>query len=275
MKEVCAMFHLTRQAVYKYRQKTAREAVQVYDLVEEYLILDMVKNIRRRMPMIGGKKLYWMLCEGLNKLRGSVGRDKFFDILRENDLFVKRRKRYAVTTNSRHWFYIYGNLVKGMTVDGPNRVFVADITYLRMRTGFCYLALVTDVYSRKIVGWDVSQSLCFEGAVRALKMALHDVADGSKLIHHSDRGIQYCCHEYIDLLKKYGVSISMGEAGNPYDNAIAERVNGILKTEFLLDATFADLAAATMAAHEAITTYNDFRPHTSIDYQTPTMKYAA
>ena len=269
MKEVCALFHLTRQAVYKYRRKTARETV------EEYLILDMVRDTRRRMPMIGGKKLYRMLFEDLNKLRSSVGRDKFFDILRKHNLLVHRCKRYAVTTNSRHWFYIYGNLVKGMTVDGPNRVFVADITYLRLRTGFCYLALVTDVYSRKIVGWDISQSLCFEGAVRALKMALHDVVDGSKLIHHSDHGIQYCCHEYIDLLTKHGVGISMGEAGNPYDNAIAERVNGILKTEFLLDATFVDLAAATKAACEAITTYNDFRPHMSIGYQTPSLRYAA
>lgn len=274
MKEVCALFHLTRQAVYKYRRKTAREAVQ------EYLILDMVRNIRRRMPMVGGKKLYRMLSEDLDKLirpfgRGSVGRDKFFDILRKNDLLVKRRNRYAVTTNSGHWFYIYGNLVKGITVDESNRVFVADITYLRLRNGFCYLALVTDVYSRKIVGWDVSGSLCFDGALRALQMALLDVADGSKLIHHSDRGIQYCSHEYTDLLKEHGVSISMGEAGNPYDNAIAERVNGILKTEFLLDSTFADLAAATKAAREAIATYNDVRPHMSIGYQTPSLRYAA
>jgi len=269
MKDVCAMFHLTRQAVYKYRRKTAREAVQ------EYLILEMVRNIRRRMPMIGGKKLYRMLSEDLSKLRGSVGRDKFFDILRRNDLLVKRRKRYATTTNSRHWFYIYGNLVKGITVDGPNRVFAADITYLRLQKSFCYLALVTDVYSRKIVGWDVSESLSFDGAFRALKMALCDVVDGSKLIHHSDRGIQYCSHEYTNLLKQHGVSISMGEAGNPYDNAIAERINGILKTEFILDAAFADLTAATKAACEAITTYNDLRPHMSIDYQTPSWRYAA
>jgi putative transposase len=269
MKEVCAMFHLTRQAVYKYRRKTAREAVQ------EYLILEMVRNIRRRMPMIGGKKLHRMLCEDLNKLSSSIGRDKFFDILRRNDLLIKRRRRYAVTTNSRHWFYIYGNLVKGITVDGPNRVFVADITYLRLQRGFCYLALVTDVYSRKIVGWDVSESLSFDGALRALKMALNGVADGSKLIHHSDRGVQYCDHEYTKLLKKHGASISMGETGNPYDNAIAERVNGILKTEFLLDSTFADPAAATKAVREAITTYNNLRPHMSIDYKTPSLRYAA
>jgi transposase InsO family protein len=269
MKEVCAMFHLTRQAVYKYRQKTAREAVQ------EYLILEMVREKRRRMPMVGGKKLYHMLADDLKELKGSVGRDKFLDILRKNSLLVKRRNRYAVTTNSRHWFYIYGNLVKGITVDGPNRVFAADITYLRLQKGFCYLAMVTDIYSRKIVGWDVSESLSFDGALRALKMALRGVTDGSKLIHHSDRGIQYCCHEYIDLLKKYGVSISMGEAGNPYDNAIAERVNGILKMEFLLDSTFADITDATRAAREAILTYNDVRPHMSINYQTPSMRYAA
>jgi transposase InsO family protein len=225
--------------------------------------------------MVGGRKLYHMLADDLKRLKGSGGRDKFLDILRRNDLLVERRRRYAVTTNSRHWFYVYGNLVKGITVDEPNRVFVADITYLRLQKGFCYLALVTDVYSRKIVGWDVSESLSFDGALRALKMALHGVADGSKLIHHSDRGIQYCGHEYTGLLKEHGVGISMGEAGNPYDNAIAERINGILKMEFFLDATFADPAAASKAAREAIATYNDVRPHMSIGYQTPSLRYAA
>lgn len=269
MKRVCAMFHLTRQAVYKYRHAMVRQTVQ------EYMIIKMVQDVRRKMPMIGGKKLYRMLAEDLEKLNGSVGRDKFFDILRKNELLAKRRRRYATTTNSRHWFYVYGNLIKGRTVDGPNQVFVADITYLRLRDSFCYLALVTDVYSRKIVGYDVSSSLSIDGALRALKMALCGVEDTSKLVHHSDRGIQYCSHEYTDLLKVHKVSISMGEAGNPYDNAIAERINGILKTEFLLDSTFADLEAATRAVREAIMIYNDLRPHMSINYQTPSARYAA
>jgi len=269
MSQVCAIFNLTRQAVYKYRKAMVRQQVG------EYLIVKMVQDIRRKMPMVGGRKLYWMLREDLEKLRSSVGRDKFFDILRKNGLLVERRRRYAMTTNSRHWLYVYNNLVRGITVDGPNRVFVADITYLRVTRGFCYLALVTDVYSRKVVGFDVSESLSIDGALRALKMALAGVEDGSKLIHHSDRGIQYCSHEYTDLLKTYTVSISMGESGNPYDNAIAERVNGILKTEFFLDSTFADLRTAVKAVREAITTYNDMRPHMSIDYQTPSSRYAA
>lgn len=274
MKQVCAMFHLTRQAVYKYRRVIVRQQVQ------EHMIVKMVQDIRRKMPMIGGKKLYRMLAEDLEKLNGSVGRDKFFDILRKNGLLIERRKRYATTTNSRHWFYVYGNLIKDRAVDGPNQVFVADITYLRLKDGFCYLALVTDIYSRKIVGYDVSNSLSIDGALRALKMALAGIhvssGEGSrKLIHHSDRGIQYCSHEYTNLLKEHGVGISMGEAGNPYDNAIAERVNGILKTEFLLDSTFPDLQAAARAVREAITIYNNLRPHMSIGYQTPSARYAA
>lgn len=269
MSQVCAMFHLTRQAVYKYRRSVVRQTVQ------EYMIVKMVQDVRRKMPMIGGKKLYRMLAEYLEKLSGSVGRDKFFDILRKNGLLVERRRRYATTTNSRHWFYVYGNLIKGITVDGPNEVFVADITYLRLRSGFCYLALVTDVYSRKIVGYDVSSSLSIDGALRALKMALSGVDDTSKLIHHSDRGIQYCSHEYTNLLRMNRVSISMGETGNPYDNAIAERVNGILKTEFLLDSTFADIQTAAKAVCEAVTIYNNLRPHMSIGYQTPSARYAA
>lgn len=274
MKQVCAMFHLTRQAVYKYRRVMVRQQVQ------ECMIVKMVQDIRRKMPMIGGKKLYRMLAEDLEKLSGSVGRDKFFGILRKNDLLIKRRRRYAKTTNSRHWFYVYGNLIKDRTVDGPNQVFVADITYLRLKDGFCYLALVTDIYSRKIVGYDVSSSLSIDGALRAIKMALAGIPvssgeGGTKLIHHSDRGIQYCSHEYTNLLKEHGVDISMGEAGNPYDNAIAERVNGILKTEFLLDSTFPDLQAAARAVREAITIYNNLRPHMSIGYQTPSARYAA
>jgi transposase InsO family protein len=269
MRQVCALFDITRQAVYKHRKKAETEQMK------EHLILQMVHEIRRKMPMVGGRKLYWMLADDMEKIAGSMGRDRFFDFLRKHGLLVRRRKRYTVTTNSHHRFRVYTNLIKELTVDAPNRVFVSDITYVRLHEGFCYLALVTDMYSRKIVGFDVSESLSLDGSLRALKMALSGVTDASKLIHHSDRGIQYCSDDYTKLLRADHSQISMGESGNPYDNAIAERVNGILKTEFLLDGTFTDLLSAQRAIREAITTYNDLRPHLSLDYLTPSMKYAA
>jgi transposase InsO family protein len=251
MRQVCALFDITRQAVYKHRKKAETEQMK------EHLILQMVHEIRRKMPMVGGRKLYWMLADDMEKIAGPMGRDRFFDFLRKHGLLVKRRKRYTVTTNSHHRFRVYTNLIKELTVDAPNRVFVSDITYVRLHEGFCYLALVTDMYSRKIVGFDVSESLSLDGSLRALKMALSGVTD------------------YTKLLRADQSQISMGESGNPYDNAIAERVNGILKTEFLLDGTFTDLLSAQRAIREAITTYNDLRPHLSLDYLTPSMKYAA
>ena len=269
MSQVCALFALTRQAVYKHRKQTEHQQM------EYHLIVQMVQEIRRKMPMVGGRKLYWMLGADLQKVTSSLGRDKFFEFLRKQGLLVRRRKRYAVTTNSHHRFRVYTNLIKDLSVDAPNRVFVSDITYVRLEEGFCYLALVTDVYSRKIVGFDVSESLSLDGSLRALKMALAGVVDTSKLIHHSDRGIQYCSHDYIQLLQQHKIQVSMGECGNPYENAIAERVNGILKTEFLLDGTFAGIFSAQRAVREAIETYNNLRPHLSLDYLTPSMKYAA
>ena len=269
MSQVCALFEITRQAVYKQRVKA-----EVQD-VSEHLIVEMVRQQRSKMPMIGGKKLHWLLSDNIRKLDIAIGRDKFFGILRKQGLLVKRRKRYAVTTNSRHRFRVYTNLIKDIVVNERNRVYVSDITYLRLQEGFCYLALVTDVYSRKIVGYDVSQSLSLDGALRAMKNALSGVEEMTGLIHHSDRGLQYCSNEYVAMLCKHKISISMGENGNPYDNAIAERVNGILKTEFLLDETFADFYSAQRAVNEAIETYNNVRPHLSLNYLTPSLKYAA
>lgn len=186
MRQVCTLFNITRQAVYKHRKQAEVEQM------EEHLILQMVHEIRRKMPMVGGRKLYWMLADDMEKIAGSMGRDRFFDFLREHGLLVRRRKRYTVTTNSHHRFRVYTNLIKELTVDAPNRVFVSDITYVRLHEGFCYLALVTDMYSRKIVGFDVSESLSLDGPLRALKMALSGVTDASKLIHHSEPS---CCKQ--------------------------------------------------------------------------------
>lgn len=270
MSQVCALFGISRQAVYQQR------AVKIRQEVSTHCIVQMVQEQRRWMPKLGGKKLYWKLAERIHALEGmSIGRDKFFDILRNEGLLVRRKKKYALTTNAHHRFRVYKNLIRELDIDRPNQVFVSDITYLRLREGFCYLALVTDVYSRKIVGYDVSRSLSLEGALRAMKMALSGVPASAGLIHHSDRGIQYCSDAYISLLQKHQIQISMGECGNPYENAIAERVNGILKTEFLLDGIFTDMPFVQQAVKEAIETYNTQRPHLSLNFLTPEMKYAA
>lgn len=233
----------------------------------------MVIEIRKRQPKIGGKKLHWMLKKDLEKLNYKVGRDKFFEILRENSLLIFRKRRYAKTTNSKHRFMVYNNLITNLEVERINQVFVCDITYLRTEGGFIYLALVTDLYSRKIVGYSVSESLSTEISISALKMAMKGVLEPERLIHHSDRGFQYCSGKYTEILKGKEVKISMGERGNPYENAVAERVNGILKDEFLLDQRFRTIREAKIAIKESIQIYNEERPHMSIKYMTPSEKY--
>lgn len=201
----------------------------------------------------------------------NIGRDKFFNILRENDLMIHRRSRKAVTTNSRHNFRRYPNLIKGVAIARPNQVWVSDMTYLALTRGFVYMSLVTDAYSRKIVGWSVHKSLQTEGPLLALKKALRTIMgkENLNLIHHSDRGVQYCSRTYIQLLKDNKVDISMTENGDPYENALAERMNRTLKEEFTLGRTFCSYEQAKQLASEAIGYYNQSRPHASCNYLTP------
>lgn len=231
--------------------------------------MKLVQEIRRYQPRIGGKKLYKLLKGDLDNLEGSIGRDKFFDILRKRGLLVRRRKKYARTTESYHRFYKYKNKMKEKLLTGPNQAYVSDITYLRTRKGFVYLCLQTDAYSRLITGWDLSESLAIEGSIRALKMTMRQCRNPQGIIHHSDRGIQYCSKEYVKILKGCKMEISMTEDNHCYENALAERVNGILKEEFLLDEEFADKASAFKAVKQAIETYNTRRPHWSLNLSTP------
>lgn len=261
--EVCRILSMTRQAYYK------RLKVKTKEELKEELIVGMVQNIRHELPRIGGRKLYYLLNEELKKLPSTLGRDKFFSILRRNGLLIRPERQYAVTTNSRHRFRIYKNLIKDREITGADRVYVSDITYIRMKGEFCYLFLVTDLYSRKIVGYHLSQSLSTTGGIRAIEMALKEVEQPEKLVHHSDRGFQYCSGSYVELLKSKGIRLSMGEVGNPYDNAVAERVNGILKNEFYLNARFTNYSEAHRATKEAVKLYNTRRPHLSLDYKTP------
>lgn len=237
------------------------------------IVLELVAEQRRIMPRLGGKKLYHLLMDDFKKLGYKLGRDGLFRILKEHDLLIKKRKNYTKTTNSFHRFRVYKNLIIGLDIVRSNQVFVSDITYIRVGNSFMYLSLITDLYSRMIVGWDLSETLEATGCLSALKMALETVANPSELIHHSDRGVQYCSTDYTEILISNGISISMAEQGNPYENAHAERVNGILKDEFHLDATFELPAFARKATAQAIGVYNNFRPHWSLKMKTPAAVY--
>lgn len=229
----------------------------------------MVHEIRRRHPCIGGKKLYKWLKKDIEKAGIKLGRDKFFELLGKNNLLVKRKRKYVYTTDSWHHFHVYKNLLKQKQLQKAHQGWVSDITYIRTSKDFMYLFLITDAYSRKIVGWHLSDSLKVEGAIDALKMAIRQCPDTKDVIHHSDRGIQYCCKGYTELLKTAKMQISMTEENHCYENAMAERVNGILKQEYGLDETFINEGITVRAVKEAIWSYNMERPHWSLQLCTP------
>jgi len=224
------------------------------------------------MPRIGTRKLYYMLTEKLVLHGLSIGRDRLFDLLSEYGMLVRRRKRKRVcTTDSRHPFRKYPNIIRELEVLRPNHLWVSDITYISLEEKHCYLSLVTDGYSRKIMGYCLYPTLKKEGPLQALQMAMGQLPGkpGEPLIHHSDRGLQYCCQAYTALLQGTGIAISMTEKGDPYENAVAERVNGILKEEFALDKDFDNFEQAAQAVKNAVVTYNSLRPHASCNYLTP------
>lgn len=256
---------MTRQAYYK--SLRAQENTRL----QEGFILATVREIRRRLPRLGVRKLHYLLPQ----FGVSIGRDRLFALLERFNLLVDRRRNFTRTTNSYHRFHKYSNLIRDLDIIQPNQVFVSDITYLKTQEGFCYLSLVTDLHSRKIVGWDLSKSLAIEGCQSALIMALEGVADPSKLIHHSDRGIQYCSAGYVDILIDKNVKISMTVENHCYENAVAERLNGILKEEFCLGHVHTSFQAALALTTQAIELYNNERPHCSLLYQTPSQRYIA
>ena len=262
-------FGYTRQAYYQ--KKKRHITVQM----KEQLLLRQVRQIRHKQPRIGGRKLYRELKTFMISIGLHLGRDRFFDLLRAYDLLIERRRKYVYTTDSRHHLRIYRNLIKDIQLSAPNQVYVADITYIRTLQGFCYLSLLTDAYSRKIVGYNLSRSLSIEGSLAALKMALRQSDDLTGLIHHSDRGVQYCSYDYTRLLKNNNISISMTEQNHVYENALAERVNGILKDEFLLGETLQSYHLAQKMVKQAVNIYNYERPHMSINFDKPAQRHAA
>ncbi len=269
MSRLCAYFGCSRNAYYK-RSKAVEQAS-----LAEPLLLELVQGERRVHPRMGGKKLYHLLREELQQVHPHFGRDKLLRFLREHGLQVKKRTSTPRTTSSHHRFHKYGNLVAGRPADGCNKVWAADITYIRTAKGFAYLSLLTDMYSRKIVGWALSGSLSIEGCQQALRRAFREHPQVEGLIHHSDRGVQYCSHGYVNMLNKRKVTISMTEENHCYENALAERVNGILKDEYLLDSVFGSYRDALNACREAVELYNTRRPHWALNLKTPQQVHQA
>lgn len=221
------------------------------------------------MPRLGTRKLYYLLKESLLSLGIGIGRDRLFDFLRSEGLLIQRKKKSAKTTDSHHWMRKYPNQIKELPVRRPEQVWVADITYLQLKEGHCFLHLITDAYSKMVMGYAVSNTLAASHTLHALNQALKNRRYTKELIHHSDRGLQYCSAGYTKKLKDHGVQISMTENGSPYDNAIAERINGILKDEFALDDTFDGREQVDKQVKQSIETYNNLRPHDSNHSLTP------
>ena len=260
---LCSKVGMTPQNYHKTRKK--RE----YQKVNEQFICDLVRREREVQPRIGSLKLYYVLKEELSSSGVKVGRDKMLGILKSNGLTLKRLKKAPYTTNSYHTLPVFNNVIKDMTLTDPNQVWVSDITYIRLNDGFVYLSLVTDKYSRKIVGWALSKTLTAGDTLNALRMALDDLPKGATPIHHSDRGIQYCSHEYVKTLTDAGLGISMTEKDHCAENALAERLNGILKQEYYLKHRFKSFAQAHSAVKEAIGLYNNRRLHRALGLVTP------
>jgi putative transposase len=229
----------------------------------------MVNRIRSRMPRIGTRKLYFLLKEDIKRSRIKMGRDLLFSFLGREHLLILPKKRYIKTTNSKHWLKKHKNIIKGIKINRPEQVWVSDITYIKTEDGHNFLSLITDVYSKKIMGYELLNNLSTEGPLKALQMALKNRKYKWDLIHHSDRGLQYCSKEYISLLRSNNIKVSMTESYDPYENAVAERVNGILKEEFLLAEGFRNHLTAVKTIKESISIYNNERPHLSCQMLTP------
>jgi putative transposase len=255
---------MTRQNYYARRRKRQRREV------DGELVRQLVLQERQVQPRLGTRKLR-VLCKGALAAAGvKVGRDRFFEVLREGGLLLKRRRsQYPRTTNSYHSLPVFTNRARETQATKPNQVWVGDLTYLRTAMGFLYLALLTDKASRKIVGYHCGDTLEAQGCIEALEMALAALPEGSQPLHHSDRGTQYCCHQYVDRLRQRGLGISMTETNHCAENAMAERMNGILKSEYGLDREFQSKEQARACVNQAIDLYNKRRPHTALNYRFP------
>lgn len=267
MEQICAQFGISRQAYY---QKRSREVIRQ---AADEIVLELVRQVRRKHPRMGGRKLLFKIQPMLAAEGLQIGRDRLFEVLRSQDLLVNPTKTRRRTTIPSLWRA--PNLLPGMTISRPNQVWVCDITYLEVEIGsFAYLFLLMDLYARFIVGWHVATSLVTDGALTSLRMALqHYTITAQPLIHHSDHGVQYTSHAYMNTLLHNQIQPSMGAVGNCYDNIFAERVIGILKGEYYLADRFIDHSQVSLAVHQAVHLYNIDRPHLALNLATPSEVY--
>jgi len=265
--KLCGWFGLTRQAYYQNSWKASDVSI------EEGLVLNEVSKIRNRHSRMGTRKLYDKLQIFLNEHQIKMGRDALFNLLSANYMLVRKRKRRIHTTQSFHWLRKYPNLIRGFIPTSPNQLWVSDITYWKINSSHVYISFITDAFSHKIVGCHVAETLESVETIQALKMAISILNKGKEdhieLIHHSDRGVQYCHHKYVKLLQDNGIKISMTENGDPLENAIAERVNGIMKDEYLEDYSVNNIKEAKEVLSFVIKLYNEERPHNSISNLIP------
>lgn len=258
----CRLFGISRQAIYQ-------SEVRLKKRMQDQLILKpLIQSKRMEMPRLGTRKLYYLLKSSFIDNRLKIGRDGLFDYMRREHLLVKPLKTYTKTTNSKHWLRKYPNLLQTLNIERPEQVFVSDITYIRTREKTLYLSLVTDAYSRKIMGYKLSDDMSAENVVQALNMAIRNRKSNRPLIHHSDRGLQYCSYIYQNVLKSNNIEPSMTDGYDCYQNALAERINGILKQEFLIEVC-RDAEELEKLIIESVNTYNKKRPHLSLNMKTP------
>lgn len=260
---------MSRQNYYARRKERERQGV------DEELVVALVRQERGLQPRLGARKLRVLLQGALAQAGVKLGRDRFFEVLREHELLLEpKRSQTPRTTHSYHPLPVFTNLIKERQVSRPNEVWVGDLTYLRTEEGFMFLALLTDKMSRHIVGYHCADSLESLGCQHALQMALAQLPEGARPIHHSDRGSQYCCHQYVSLAQAAGLSMSMTEVDHCAENALAERVNGILKSEYGLDQCFKTKAQSSKAVEGAIRLYGTRRPHSALGNRFPAQVHA-
>ena len=261
---LCRLFGKTRHAYYDHRWRSQN------DTLKEEAILQLTLKIRSTLPRLGTRKMLYLLEPQLNSHGIAAGRDYLFGLFDAHKLLIRQRRKKVFTTDSRHWMHKYSNLVKGLAIIRPEQLWVSDMTYIRVLNQWGYLSLITDAFSRKIMGYCFRSDMLAIGCIEALQMALDNRSySGQTLIHHSDRGSQYCSKDYVDLLSAEQISISMTERGDPYENALAERMNGILKGEFNLYSSTCNFEQTHQKIAESIKAYNELRPHGSCDYLTP------
>jgi transposase InsO family protein len=262
LRRACTLLGISRQAVYQREKRIEQRSTELAP------VKDLVLALRRFMPRLGGRKLYFLLKPKLDEQGIKLGRDGFFNYLRDHRLLVQPIKRYTKTTHSKHWMKKHPNLMESQKINRAEQAFVSDITYVETDEGVHYLSLVTDAYSRKIMGHEVSNDMRAESVVKALRRAARQRKTRRPLLHHSDRGLQYCSAIYQKELKRHGITPSMTDGYDCYQNALAERVNGIIKQEFLLHKC-RTLKELKTLVQESVDIYNRLRPHLGLDMKTP------